>query len=45
MWDPHAHAWVTALSVNDLLVRADRLPGQHAVPRLGGTVTLKESGG
>ena len=45
MWDPHADAWSTALSVNDLLVRADGLPGQPAVPRLGGAVTLKESGG
>ena len=45
MWDPHAHAWVTDLSVNDLLVRADRLTGQPAVPRFVGTVSLKESGG
>ena len=30
---------------NHLLVRDDRLPGQPAVPRFGGTVTLKESGG
>ena len=45
MRDPHAYAWVTDLSVNDLLVRADRMPGQPAVSRLGGAVTLKESGG
>ena len=45
MWDPHANAWATALSVNDLLVRADRLTGQLAVSRFVGTVSLKESGG
>ena len=31
--------------LNDLLVRANRLPGHPAVPAFGGTVTLKESGG
>ena len=37
--------WVTPLSLNGLLVRADRLPGQSGVPPFDGTVTLEESGG
>ena len=37
--------WVTPLSLNGLLVRADRLPGRFKVPLFDGTVTLEESGG